>query len=111
MQMEQLIYLLLVVHLVLQSADTLNMWDGTTEYVWSTVATGTTHYFDITAVNASGIVAFEVNGVYAAAGNIEVWTRSGSADGYTTDAAGWTLNTSIPNTSTGIGGGVTITFH
>ena len=24
---------------------------------------------------------------------------SGSADGYTTDAAGWTLNTSIPNTA------------
>ena len=81
------------------AADTLDTWDGTTEYVWSGVANGLTHYFDITAVNASGIVGFEVKGVYAAAGNIEVWTRSGSADGYTTDAAGWTLNTSIPNTA------------
>ena len=59
-----------------------------------------THYFDITAVNASGIVGFDIKGVYAAAGNIEIWTRSGSADGYTTDAAGWTLNTSIPNSAT-----------
>ena len=81
------------------AADTLDTWDGTTEYIYNGAAAGMTHYFDITAINASGIVGFDLKGVYAAAGNIEIWTRSGSADGYTTDDAGWTLNTSIPNSA------------
>ena len=34
------------------------------------------------------------------AGNIEVWTRSGSASGNTTSSNGWTLNTTIPNPAT-----------
>ncbi|MDB0027588.1 hypothetical protein N9D80_03440, partial [Flavobacteriales bacterium] len=80
--------------------DTLATWDGGTEYVWSGIATGMTNYFDITAVSACGITGFDVTGVYTTAGNIEIWTRTGTSNGYTTDAAGWTLNTSIPNTAT-----------
>jgi len=34
------------------------------------------------------------------AGNIEVWTRAGTADGNCQSSAGWTLNTSISNTVT-----------
>ena len=83
--------------------DTLNTWDGGTEYVWSGVATGMTNYFDITATNGSGITGFDINGVYAVAGNIEIWTRTGTSNGYTTDASGWTLNTSIPNSAAGNG--------
>ena len=80
--------------------DTLDTWDGGTEYVWSGVAAGMTHYFDITATNGSGITGFDIKGVYAVAGNIEIWTRSGTANGNTTSSAGWTLNTSIPNPAT-----------
>ena len=33
----------------MESADTLNTWDGTTEYIYSSVVTGTTTYFDVSA--------------------------------------------------------------
>ena len=79
--------------------DTLDTWDGGTEYVWSGVAAGMTHYFDITATNAAGITGFDIKGVYAVPGNIEIWTRTGTANGNTTSSAGWTLNTSIPNSA------------
>ena len=80
------------------AADTLNSWDGTTEYIYSSVATGTTTYFDVSAsTSAVGITGITQNGVYIGTGNIEVWTRVGSAAGNTTSSNGWTLNTSIPN--------------
>ena len=79
------------------AADTLNTWDGTTEYIYSAAATGTTTYFDITATNACGITGITQNGVYGGTGNIEVWTRVGTADGNFQSSAGWTLNTSMPN--------------
>ena len=44
-----------------------------------------------------GITGITQKGVYVGAGNIEVWTRSGSASGNTTSSNGWTLNTTIPN--------------
>jgi hypothetical protein len=83
--------------------DTLATWDGTTEYIWGNSPNGMTNYFDITAVSACGITGFDVTGVYTTAGNIEIWTRTGTSNGYTTDAAGWTLNTSIPNSATANG--------
>ena len=84
--------------------DTLDTWDGGTEYIWQGgLTTGMTHYFDISATNAAGITGFDVKGVDAVPGNIEIWTRTGTANGYTTDATGWTLNTSIPNSATANG--------
>ena len=80
------------------TADTLDSWDGTTEYIYSAAATGTTTYFDVTASNASGINGITLRGVYGGTGNIEVWTRTGTADGNCQSSAGWTLNTSMPNT-------------
>ena len=80
--------------------DTLNTHDGNTSYIYSSAATGTTVFFDITALNGCGITALTQYGVYMGVGDLEVWTRSGSADGYCQSSAGWTLNTSIPNSAT-----------
>ena len=58
----------------------------------------TTTYFDVSAsTSAVGITGITQNGVYIGTGNIEIWTRVGSAAGNTTSSNGWTLNTSIPN--------------
>ena len=82
------------------ASDTLDTWDGNAEYIYSSAATGTTVFFDITATNAGGITGFTQRGVYTSTtGNIEVWTRSGTADGNCQSSAGWTLNTSIPNSA------------
>ena len=47
--------------------DTLNTWDGTTEYIYSSVNTGTTTYFDVSRnFNKCyvGITGITQNGVY-----------------------------------------------
>jgi hypothetical protein len=82
------------------TGDTLNTHDGSTSYIYSAAATGTTVYFDITALNGCGITGLTQYGVYMGAGDLEVWTRTGSADGYCQSSAGWTLNTAIPNSTT-----------
>ena len=79
--------------------DTLNTWDGTTEYIYSSVIMKTTTYFDV-SVHTTLLLVLGItqNGVYQRNWKyrnfgLELVQPAGN----TTSSNGWTLNTSIPN--------------
>ncbi len=56
-------------------------------------ATGWANYMDVTVLNPTTVVSLEANFNVAAGSpvNLEVWTRTGTYDGFEQDPTGWTL--------------------